>query len=217
MLLPIPPLPQFVLVDGEWHYHAIGRMKHPNILPLSETFSWRKTIGSVAQAYYLEVARNLFNNLPPSSDKPLKHFNGRFKTKERIQQAIGIAEGKANLWHFFAKHGDDPETHGTFEFCHEEIYLHQENPFPACYKAWLLDHSRNLDAMLANLMKRWLKKGGGKDQWETINKAAINQSGYAKAISKEAKEMIAYQTKPKEIIKPKAKPFNGLDISKIKL
>lgn len=65
MELYIPmAIPQFKEVDGKWHYHAKGFDKKRSMdlmIPLEETFTWRKTIGSIAQKYYMDLASYFWN------------------------------------------------------------------------------------------------------------------------------------------------------------
>jgi hypothetical protein len=76
-----------------------------------------------------------------------------------------------------------------------------------CINAWVEDHSRNLDAMLARVKAGWISAGGNETTWQTIIKSAWGKSKYCKDFSKEANSV------PPE----KEEKFNELDLSGIKL
>jgi len=76
-----------------------------------------------------------------------------------------------------------------------------------CINAWVDDHSRDLDSMLARVKAGWIHAGGNEQTWETTSKIGWAKSRYCKAMSKEANNL------PPE----KETPFNGMSFGGLKL
>lgn len=130
-----------------------------------------------------------------------------------------MAKYKPDMWRrdtpeplFYA---DTPDSlHGDgFEAGREAMRAHI-NRAVAVIKRWLADHSAPLETMLAETRQSWLAAGGDNRTWETIFKVAMSESGYSKAMSKEANASI----KPSPALAPlKRQNFNGLNLSGLQI
>jgi len=82
------------------------------------------------------------------------------------------------------------------------------------YASWLADHTYKLTPRIRNLEKRWLASGGDNVHWRLILDRAIQESGYAKIMSREAS--VAASMPIKRVAKPKPKSkFNPLNLTGI--
>jgi hypothetical protein len=57
------------------------------------------------------------------------------------------------------------------------------------FKEWITNHSVNIQPKLDGIKQDWCNSGGSLDIYNQMEMRAINDSGYAKALCKEIKEM----------------------------